>query len=400
MKLPLACELPLLAVGGQLKNAFTLACDDLAYLSHHLGDLDHFQAYQQFERDIRHYENLLRIAPKVIVHDLHPDYASTQYAILRAQEEGISGFAVQHHHAHMASCMADNQLTEPVIGIAFDGTGYGIDEQTGEPTVWGGEILVGDYHQFARIAHLRNVSLPGGENAVREPWRMAAAYLFDADCELESWQRRIDAVSRRTVQTMLERRFNTPQTSSAGRLFDAVASLVGIRDRSSYEGQAAMELEGLTADTPIDGEYPFDLLEAANSQQLPAVIDTRPFIRALADDCRAGIESAIVSRRFHSTLVSICTSACRHARKQTQINTVVLSGGVFLNTILAEETAARLTQDGFEVYRHRQVPANDGGLSLGQVAVAVAQLAWAKDVRPASDFATPHHDPHATLAIT
>jgi hydrogenase maturation protein HypF len=374
VKLPFACDRPLLAVGGQLKNVFALAHEGRTYLSHHLGDLDHFQAYQQFERDIRHYEELLRITPQAIVHDLHPDNASTQYAIRRAQEDEIPRLAVQHHHAHMASCMADNELIEPVIAIAFDGTGYGIDEQTGKPTVWGGEILVGNYQQFRRVAHLRDVYLPGGEKAVREPWRMAAAYLFDAGCDLESWRHRIDPKSQRAVQTMLERRFNTPQTSSAGRLFDAVASLVGIRDCSSYEGQAAMELEWLAANTATDPAYPFDFLEPADSQKLPAIIDTRPFIRAVVDDCRAGLEAATISRRFHSTLVSICTSACRHARKQTRLNTVVLSGGVFLNTVLSEETAASLTEDGFEVYRHRQVPTNDGGLSLGQVAVAASLL--------------------------
>ncbi len=225
-----------------------------AFLSHHLGDLDHWQAYCAFVRDVGLYENLFGVAPELIVHDLHPDYASTNYARERAAADGIPLLAVQHHHAHVASCMAEHGLEEPVIGVSFDGTGYGTDG-----AIWGGEFLVADYRQFRRAAHLRSVGLPGGDSAVREPWRMAAAHLLDAGRSWDVLAGRVDRTRLRTIATMLERRINTPLTSSAGRLFDAVASLAGLRDTVSYEGQAAIELEWLAAEAPRDGVYPFEI---------------------------------------------------------------------------------------------------------------------------------------------
>jgi len=366
VQLPFECPGPILAVGGQLKGTFALGRGRQAFLSHHLGDLDHYEAYRAFEKDVALYEQLFAIVPQVIVHDLHPDYVTSRYAQERAARLGIPLLAVQHHHAHMVSCMAENGLAEPVIGVTFDGTGFGTDG-----AVWGGEFLVGDYRAFRRAATLRYVGLPGGDQAIREPWRMAVAHLVDAEVELRPLKARLLPVEVRTVERMLERRINTPLTSSAGRLFDAVAALAGVRDRVSYEGQAAVELEWLATGVESDGTYPFALSPGEN----PLVVDTRPLIRALAEDTRRGVRTALIARRFHSTLVELIAAVCDRLRGATGLGAVVLSGGVFLNALLTREVSARLGADGFEVYRHRLVPPNDGGLSLGQLAVAACGFA-------------------------
>ena len=385
--LPFTCSRPILAVGGQFKGTFALGRDSHAFLSHHLGDLDHFDAFRAFERDIALYEQLFEIGPEVIAHDLHPDYASTQYARGRGPWTVVRGpwtdettadgprstvhgprstlcVPVQHHHAHLASCMAENGLTEPVIGVIFDGTGYGLDG-----AIWGGEFLVGDYRQFQRLAHFRYVGLPGGNQAIREPWRMALTHVDDAGIEGPGLEQRLGRVEWLIVKQLLGKRFNTPWTSSAGRLFDAVAALAGVRDRVSFEGQAAMELEWLATQIPADGAYPFDL-EEPNEAATPLIVDTRPLIRAVAQDVQEGTAAPIVGRRFHSTMVDIIAAVCARLRQTTTIEQIVLSGGVFMNALLTSETITQLRHDGFTVYRHRLVPPNDGGLSLGQLAVA------------------------------
>jgi hydrogenase maturation protein HypF len=355
ISLPFECPRPILAVGGQLKATFALGRGRHAFLSHHLGDLDHFDAFRAFEKDVALYEQLFDIRPEVIAHDLHPDYASTGYAVKRNCEQ----IAVQHHHAHMASCMAENGLGKAVIGVTFDGTGYGTDG-----AIWGGEFLVGDYHGFRRAAHLRYVGLPGGDAAIREPWRVAVAHLRDAGVESAALRNRIPPSEYRTIESMLDRGFRCPPTSSAGRLFDAVAALAGERDRVSYEGQAAIELEWLATPVAADGVYPFDLSSEA--------IDTRPLIVAVAHDVTSGIEPARIARRFHSTMTEMIVAVCRQIRSAGGPNVVVLSGGVFLNALLTAEASVRLTIEGFRVFRHHIVPPNDGGLSLGQLAVASA----------------------------
>lgn len=367
--LPLTCAMPLLAVGGQFKATFALAKNRHAVVSHHLGDLDHWDAYRQLERDITLYEQLFQISPQWIVHDLHPDYASTRYAQSRAANDDLQTLPVQHHHAHMASCMAENQLDGPVIGVTLDGTGYGVDEVTNEPVVWGGEFLVGDYRSFRRAARLRYVPMPGGDIAARQPWRMALAHLLDAGCSLSVLEQRIPAIQWRVVETMLNRRFNSPLTSSMGRLFDAIAAIAGLRDHVSYEGQAAVELEWLATDSPTASLYPYDIY-FSDFEMLPGEIDTRPLIRAVADDVRAGLAPAHISRRFHSTIVAIITDTCSRLAARTNIKSVVLSGGVFMNALLTSEVCENLQQVGLCVYRHRLVPPNDGGLCLGQIAIA------------------------------
>jgi hydrogenase maturation protein HypF len=370
--LPFGCPRPILAVGGQLKGVFALGRGRQAFLSHHLGDLDHWEAYRAFVRDVGLYEELFAVRPELIVHDLHPDYASTNYARERATADQLPLLAVQHHHAHVASCMAEHGLDEPVIGVSFDGTGYGTDG-----AIWGGEFLVADYTHFDRAAHLRYVGLPGGDSAVREPWRMAASQLLDAG---QSWyllEGRVEPAKLRTIATMLERRINTPLTSSAGRLFDAVASLAGVRDTVSYEGQAAIELEWLATQVPVDTSYPFDLTGGDSSDEgdaLPLEIDTRPLIRAVVTDAEQGTGTARIARRFHSTIVEIIASTCLAIRDRSRLNAVALSGGVFMNALVATESAARLSADGFRVFRHVLVPPNDGGICLGQLAIAAAAL--------------------------
>lgn len=361
IRLPHVCPRPILAVGGQLKGCFALGRERHAFPSHHLGDLDHFAAYQAFLRDIELYEQLFQVTPELLVHDLHPDYASTRYAQERAAQTGMKLLAVQHHHAHLASCMAEHGLTGSVIGVTFDGTGYGTDG-----AVWGGEFLIGNYRQFRRAAHFRYVGMPGGKQAIREPWRMAAAHLRDAGLG-KTVPGPVSAIALRTVKRMLERRLNTPWTSSVGRLFDAVAAIAGVRDRVRYEGQAAIELEWLASGTAPDGAYPFDLEEMPEKV---VVIDTRPLIRAVAADAGNSMETARIARRFHSTLVEIVATVCARLRRTTGLTEVALSGGVFLNALLTCETTARLEADGFRVYRHHLVPPGDGGISLGQLAIA------------------------------
>jgi hydrogenase maturation protein HypF len=370
IELPVECERPILAVGGQLKVTFALGRGRQAFLSHHLGDLDHYAAYEAFVKDVELYQQLFGVRPAILAHDLHPDYVTTQYARQWGERAGNELLTVQHHHAHLASCMAENGLTGPVIGVSFDGTGYGPDG-----AVWGGEFLTGDYRNYLRAAHLRYVGMPGGDQAIREPWRMAVAHLRDAGAVLPGLTARISPVRMRTITRMLEQRLNAPPTSSAGRLFDAVASLAGVRDRVTYEGQAAIELEWLATGVPPDGAYPFEVgrpREAGGDG--PLVIDTRPLIGAVAEEARRGTEAARIARRFHTTLVELIAAICGRIQQETGLGDVTLSGGVFLNALLTHEAVDRLRREGFRVYRHRRVPPNDGGLSLGQVAVAAACL--------------------------
>ncbi len=279
--LPIECPRPILAVGGQLKATFALGRGGQAFLSHHMGDLDYYEAYCAYVRDVGLYEELFAVQPEFIVHDLHPDYVTTRYAQERAAKQGSVLLTVQHHHAHMASCMAEHGIREPVIGVTFDGTGFGADG-----TVWGGEFLVGDYRQFRRAGHFRAVGMPGGERAIREPWRMAIAHLLDTGIHDAPVKARLLRSEWETIERMLLRRFQTPLTSSAGRLFDAVASLAGVADRVSYEGQAAVQLEWLASQTSPAGSYPFAIEKVRDADLAEPLfrIDTRPLIAAIAEE--------------------------------------------------------------------------------------------------------------------
>jgi hydrogenase maturation protein HypF len=334
-----------------------------------MGDLDHFAAYRAFERDVGLYERLLRIRPACVAHDLHPDYASTRYALERARREGIPAVAVQHHHAHVVSCMVEHGLTGPVIGVSFDGTGFGTDG-----AIWGGEFLIADLREFRRAGHIRYVPMPGGDRAIREPWRMAVAHLDDAGADCPRFWQRLPTGELRTVRRMVERRINSPMTSSAGRLFDTVAALVGVRERVTFEGQAAMELEWLAGGVNAEGAYPFEIVNGPMGEE-SHLVDVRPLIRAIAREVEAGVPSKLIARRFHRSIAEVILRTCERLHGETGINTVVLSGGVFMNLLLMEEVTERLREFGFCPFHHRLVPTNDGGISLGQLAIAACRSA-------------------------
>lgn len=359
---PFRSSTPTLALGAQLKAAFAFGDDDRAIVSHHIGDLDDFETLIDYGSSIAHYERLFQVKPRLLVHDLHPDYASTRYALRRAAQESLQTFAVQHHHAHLASCLADNQTVGPAIGVCFDGTGYGTDG-----AIWGGEFLVGDCRTAERAAHLKYVPMAGGEKAIREPWRMAAAYLADAGVAAEELLPAVAPQQLRLVAQMLTQHINSPMTSSAGRFFDAMAALLGLRHVVAYEGQAAMELESLALTRGPAGVYDFGISDAQ-----PHVIDLSPIVRAVANDVRQRREAPQIARCIHDTLALVIETACRRIADRCSIRAVALSGGVFMNAVLLEETHRRLTQAGFHVLRHTRVPPNDGGISLGQLAVAAA----------------------------
>lgn len=352
-----------LAVGGELKNAICLTKGANAFLSQHVGDLENLEAFRFFEDTIRHLERILEVAPETIAYDLHPDYLSTRWALAQT---GIECVGVQHHHAHIASCMAENHLEGRVIGFALDGTGYGTDGK-----VWGGEVLLADYRDFDRAAHFAYVPMPGGAAAIHEPWRMAVSYLaqhfgraflnFRIPFVEQLDRRRVEVVLR-----MLERGVGSPLTSSCGRLFDAVAALAGIRQRVNYEAQAAIELEMAMSDTEEDGAYRLALVPNGGSW----CIDTRPLFEELVRNLREGLSPSRISRRFHNGLVEVFAQVAGLLRERTALNRVCLSGGSFQNVYLLEHLVARLEADGFEVFTHGEVPAGDGGLSLGQALVA------------------------------
>ena len=366
VRLPVAAPQPLLACGGELKSTFALVRDGEAFLSQHLGDLTSEGAFRGFVEAVGHFRRLLDLTPEVVSHDLHPAYRSTIYA---QSLEGVERVAVQHHHAHIAACLADNGVDRPVIGVAWDGSGYGVDGH-----VWGGEFLVADLAGFERAGHFESVPMPGGDAAVREPWRMAAVFLratYGATMDTLdlAFMRRLDPVAWRVLSRAADRGLNSPLTSSAGRLFDAVASLLGLRDRIAFEGQAAMELEAL-AEREADGVYPTTV---ATGETL--VVRTTDVIRGVVDDLLREVPPARIAARFHATLADVLAQVCERIRERSGIAAVALSGGVFQNTRLLKAATERLDARGFEVYSHRQVPPNDGGLSLGQAAVAARRLA-------------------------
>ena len=336
---------PILAVGGELKSTFCLARDGWAFLSQHIGDLKEYRTCEYFEREIAEWQRLMRVAPVAVAHDLHPGYRSTRWAA----ERGIPVIGVQHHHAHVVSVMAEHDLHGEVIGVALDGTGYGTDGTDG--TVWGGEFLVVTRAEFERVAHFKEYRLPGGEKAIQEPWRMAASITIAEGLGGDA-----------RIQPMVATGFNSPLTSSAGRLFDAVAALLGLCDVATYEAQAAIRLEA-AADRSVTGHYPFELRDG--------VLDFGQTIRAIVED-RQG--AGVVAARFHNTVVAGIVRACEWVREQRGLKRVALSGGVFQNEWILTRTMAGLRTGGFEVFTNTLVPPNDGGLALGQAAVAAERM--------------------------
>jgi hydrogenase maturation protein HypF len=356
---------PLLAVGPELKNTFCITNKDYAFLSHHIGDMENYETLQSFEQGIEHFENLFRVKPQAIAYDLHPNYLSTRFALKRAEKDDLPTIGVQHHHAHIAACMAEHGLDDsrPVIGLAFDGTGYGEDG-----AIWGGEVLVADYKSYERAFHLEYFPLPGGDAAIKKPARTALALLWSLGLD---WDNNLAPVAefcaedRTVLRTQLEKKINTPMTSSMGRLFDAAAALTGVRQSVNYEAQAAIEFEALV-DPDEDGIYSFERGQAQ--------IGVRSAVEVLIADVLAGIPIPVISARFHNGLAQMSLEVCRELRVAKNLNEVTLSGGVWQNITLLRRTLSLLENDSFVVYIHHQVPTNDGGLSLGQAAIAASRL--------------------------
>jgi hydrogenase maturation protein HypF len=354
-----------LACGTELKNTFCATKDEYAFLSQHIGDMENMETLEHFETSIELYKRLFRLEPEIVAYDLHPDYLATRYAL---NLEGSFKLApVQHHHAHIVSCMVDNGVRGEVIGVALDGTGYGTDGR-----IWGGEFLVADYRSFRRVGHLQYVPLPGGEAAIRSPYRMAIGHLYTllGDEELKAalpFLGEVDELELGIIKQQIYKAINAPLTSSCGRLFDAVSALLGFHGQTTYEAQAAIELEMIAAGQEGDGEsYPFSILE----QQGDRAIQLSEIWRGILNDLRAQLSPAAIALKFHNTIAQITADVCRQGAKETGLNRVALSGGCFQNRLLLTKTVGLLHEAGFEVLTHSQVPCNDGGVSLGQATIA------------------------------
>ncbi|NNF43403.1 MAG: carbamoyltransferase HypF [Phycisphaerales bacterium] len=367
---PLPVRLPfdgphVLAFGGDLKNTFCVTRGDQALLGHHIGDLEHYENTRALDEAIDHYERLFRVTPAVIAHDLHPDYQATRRALERATRDACPAIAVQHHHAHVAAVMAEHGLPRGsrVIGVAFDGTGYGMDG-----TIWGGEFLVAGYAGFERAAHLDPVPLPGGDAAVTRPYRTALGCLWHAGIEWTPDLAPVRAASddeRALLASQLRANVNVPRSSGAGRLFDAVSALLGVCQRSSYEAQAASELEAI-ATREETGGYAFAIRDG--------VVDPVPALRAVVEDIRRGVPTPNAAARWHRGTAMMVRTVCGRLRETHQLGRVALTGGVWQNRLLLGLAADGLVEDGFEVLVHEHVPANDGGLALGQAVVAIEAM--------------------------
>lgn len=350
------CE-EVLACGAGQKNTLCLTKGHYALLSQHIGDLSNCETLEFFNETLARMRRLFHADPRIVAHDLHPDYLSTRFAL---SLEGVERIGVQHHHAHIVSCMAEHRLSGPVIGVAFDGTGLGTDGH-----VWGGEFLVSDLTAFERRAHLRYIPLAGGDQAIREPWRAALSYLDDAipQQDLSFWNPAPQSTVA-LIRTMRQRRINTVQTSSCGRLFDAVASIIGLRHHASYEGQAAIELEAAAA-PDMEERYAFTVQPGS-----PLQLDMRPAIAAITADLRRGESTANISARFHNTVAAAIVDICVRIRADAGLNRVCLSGGTFQNVYLLSRADAALRRSGFAVFLHARIPPNDGGIALGQAVIA------------------------------
>jgi hydrogenase maturation protein HypF len=386
-----------LGCGAEEKNTFCLTKDNYAFLSQHIGDMENMETLEHFDRTISLYKRLFHIEPEIVAHDLHPDYLATKYA-RELGESSIKLVPVQHHHAHVASCMADNGLESPVIGVAFDGTGMGADGN-----IWGGEFLVADYHSFRRVGHLEYLPLPGGAAAIKRPYRIAIGYVLTLLGEgglnavmatLSEGKGRqfqlvsvgqVDEVEIEVIRRQIERKINSPLCSSMGRLFDAVSALLGIRAEIDYEGQAAVELE--MAAYSLYGEEPsFVIARRVSDEAISDAQESYPYrvvedkgmrlvrlkdlVSAVIEDLHSGTSNGMISVRFHNTVARMINEMCRLIADETGITQVALSGGVFQNRFLLRKTVNLLESSGFQVFTHRQVPCNDGGISLGQAIIA------------------------------
>jgi hydrogenase maturation protein HypF len=366
-----------LGCGAEMKSTFCLTKDNYAFLSQHIGDMGNIETLEHFNNTISLYKRLFRIEPEIIAYDLHPDYLSTKYAQELGESAGIKLAPVQHHHAHIASCMADNGLETPVIGVTFDGTGLGDDGH-----IWGGEFLVADYRSFNRVGHLEYLPLPGGDAATERPYRIAIGYILsllgkDTLNQGLAFMREVSEIEIEIIKRQIEKGLNSPLTSSMGRLFDAISALIGIRGEIDYEGQAAVELEmaayachceehGDEAISEDKESYPYRIIIDKGMR----IVQLRDLLSAIIEDLGQGISPGWISVKFHNTIAKMTDEMCRLIANETGINQVALSGGVFQNRLLLRKTIKLLENSDFQVFTHRQVPCNDGGISLGQAVIA------------------------------
>lgn len=345
----------ILACGGEQKASFCISRRNQVFQSAHIGDLKNAETLAHYEKQIDLFQRLFDVRPEMIVCDLHPDYLSTEYAIRRSKAENIPLLSVQHHHAHMAACMADNELDGPCIGLIWDGTGYGSDG-----TIWGGECFIGDYSGFERFGSIRPVRLPGGDRAIREIHRIGISLLMDADIDISEF---FPDASK--IEMLLRSGLNCPESSGMGRLFDGICAIIGLRQTAGYEGQGAVLLES-AADEDCSESYPFKICLENHLHRF----DYRAMIKAVCEDVRTHEPTGKIAARFMNTLILMAREICDRARRENGLNRVVLSGGVFQNMYLLERLSAGLKADGFEVHRHSRVSTNDEGISFGQIAIA------------------------------
>ncbi len=351
----------ILAVGPQMKNTFCLTREKYAFLSHYIGEMENWETYQDFQKAVRDYERLFRIKPSAIAYDLHPDYTTTKYAMNRAEAEGLPTYAIQHHHAHLAAVMAENKVPpdQATAGLIFDGTGYGTDR-----TIWGGEVLIGSAEGFTRAYHLKPVPLPGGDASILKPARMALSTLWASGIPWKEHLAPVQALSNselRVLNEQLEKKINTPMTSSMGRLFDSAAALIGIRESITYEAQAAIELEAL-ADRNEMGYYPWEIDEQ--------LIDVKAVLLGILADLSKNVASPVISARFHNTIAQISLQIAQKIRRDHDLDQIALSGGVWQNKMLLEKTLDLLRSEGFKPLIHKQLPPNDGCVAFGQAMIA------------------------------
>jgi len=355
-----------LACGGEEKNTFCFTKERYAFLSQHIGDLKNLETLEYFEESIEHYKSLFRLQPGIIAYDLHPEYLSTKYA-LEVAARFNHPVPVQHHHAHIVSCMIDNGVKDTLIGVAFDGTGYGLDGH-----IWGGEFLIADLGDFQRAGHFEYLPMAGGEAAIRRPYRLAIGYLYALLGEIPSlpFLAEIDDLEVEVIRKQIDKGLNAPLTSSCGRLFDAVSALLGVRGEISYEAQAAIELEMLASEADPQGSYPFSIVQ----QEGVNLVRLKETLMTIVADLQDGIPIPIIGLKFHKTVGAIIVEMCQRISQATGLKGVALSGGVFQNRLLLRKTKEALKQAGFTPYIHHQVPTNDGGISLGQAIIAHTKM--------------------------
>jgi hydrogenase maturation protein HypF len=356
----------ILAFGSNMKNTFCIAKENFLFLSQYNGDLENIETIEHYKNNIEHFKNIFHFTPKYIACDMHPNYASSEYAYNSA----LPKIEVQHHHAHIVSCLAENNVSRKVIGIAYDGTGYGTDGR-----IWGGEFLLCDNKEFTRLGHLDNIKMPGGERAIKEPWRMAVSHIYkmfkskvwneyNINTQIKEMLIKLYGDKAINVMSMIEADINCPETSSMGRFFDAVSSLIGIRDSITYEGQAAIELETIASQKSLDF-YDYDIAQGEGY-----IVKTEKIIAGIIKDKFIGEQSCIISDKFHNTIIKFSKEICKLIREDTGINEVALSGGVFQNSYLLKNLINELENEKFIVYTNKLIPTNDGGVALGQIIIA------------------------------